>query len=123
MRRLAIDQLHVLELSAGEKFSDTDFESFLGLVRRLKSQERAGHVASLLRVEVRYLEKLEALMYRRAKNVKKGTDEFEKFTKEKDSIESLLRKSDGEAVRQKISSRLAFYQFLTNLIEAPTEKR
>jgi hypothetical protein len=120
MYKEAVHELHELEVSAGNNISDDDYEAFLSLIGRMKEREGQRKTAHLSFVDPRSLGKFDALMYRWARNVQSGTDEFDRFTKEKDSIESLLREAKGTSA---IESRIAFYEFLTNLIEAPVEKR
>lgn len=116
----AVNDLHELELSAEGNISEADFEAFQSLVGHIRERENEKKIAHLSSVNPNHLGKLEALMYRWARTIQAGTDEFEKFTKEKEMIESLLRESKGVP---SVYSRLAFYEFLTNLIEAPIEKR
>ncbi|MEK7525528.1 MAG: hypothetical protein AAB561_00720 [Patescibacteria group bacterium] len=120
LRQAAINELHELDLSAEPNISDNEFEAFQSLVGHMKEREADNGRGHLINVNPRFLGKFDALMYRWALSVQLGTEEFGRFIKEKDSIESILRKAKNSPQNE---SRSAFYEFLTNLIELPSEKR
>ncbi len=115
LRQAAINELHELDLSAEPNISDYGLGAFQNLIGHMKEREVTNSKGHLVNVNPRFLSKFDALMYRWALSVQTETADFEKFTKEKDSIESLLREAKGSPQAQ---SRLAFYEFLTNLITA-----
>lgn len=120
LRQAAVKELHELDLSAEPNISNEELEAFQSLMGHMKEREANNGRGHLVNVEPRFLSKFDALMYRWALSVRPETSDFEKFTKEKDSIESLLRKARSSP---QVESRSAFYEFLTNLIELLPEKR
>ena len=120
LRQGAINELHELDLSAESGVSNEEFEAFLSLIGHMKGKEAVSGRGHLTNVEPRLLGKMDALMYRWAISAQPGTENFDKFISEKDTLESILRKAKGSP---QVESRSAFYEFLTNLVELPPDQR
>lgn len=123
----AINELHELELEAEAVVSDEELRKFQSAVAREKEREEQEKIAHLKDVQPEHLEKYEALVLRRARDLDMRDPGFYELVRDIARMHVLLERAGvGDILpgtAQTLLSRRYFYALLNNYLNVPPAKR